>query len=254
MPEKAALTDLESVLVGRFGHAIRFREKPEPELISTGMPPVDSITGGIPRGAITEIFGSRSSGRTTLAVNILAEATGRLEICALVDCNDTFDPASASAAGIDLSRLIWIRCAGNVEHAFKATEFLLQGGGLGIVMLDLGDVSSRYARRIPSPFWFRFHHSIEATPSSLIVIDQEPQAQSCAALTLKIKSGKPEWKGSGAANLLHGIRFQAERIRPVLGPAGIKNNAALLRVAVSSWFACLPVSMGLSCPTPDAHC
>ena len=253
MSERAVLSELESALASRFGPAIRFREKPEPELISTGMPAVDSIIGGIPRGAIIEIFGSRSSGRMTLALSILAEATARLEICALVDCTDTFDPASASAAGVDLTRLLWIRCAGNIEHGFKATEFLLQGGGFGIVILDLGDVSPRHARRIPSPFWFRFHHSIEATPVSLVVIDQEPQAQSCAALTLKIKSGNPEWKGSGAANLLHGIRFQVERTRPVLGPAGIKNNAVWLRVVMSSWFACLPVSMGLNGPAPDAH-
>src|SRR4029453_17238693 len=119
MPVNIALRELESVLTSRFGPAVRFREKPGPEVISSGIPAVDSITGGIPRGAITEIFGSRSSGRTTLALSILAEAQARLEICALVDCNDTFDPTSASAAGVDLTRLLWIRCAGNIEHGFK---------------------------------------------------------------------------------------------------------------------------------------
>jgi recA bacterial DNA recombination protein len=214
MPVNIALRELESALTSRFGPAVRFREKPGLEVISTGIPAVDSIIGGIPRGAITEIFGSRSSGRTTLAVSILAEATTRQEICALVDCNDSLDPTSASAAGVDLNRLLWIRCAANIEHAFKATEFLLQGGGFGIVILDLGDVSPRHTRRIPSPFWFRFHHSIEATPTGLVVIDQEPQAQSCA-LALKMKCGNPEWKGYGAAGLLHGIRFQVERTKPV---------------------------------------
>jgi hypothetical protein len=216
---KAKLRELESALTSRFGTAVRFRGKPGSEVISSGIPVVDSIIGGIPRGAITEIFGSRSSGRTTLILSILAEATTRQEICALVDCSDSFDPTSASAAGVDLNRLLWIRCATKIEHAFKATEFLLQGGGFGMVILDLGDVSPRHFRRIPSPFWFRFYHSIEETPTGLVVIDQEPQAQSCA-LALKMKRGNPEWKGYGAAGLLHGIRFQVERTKPVLSPPG----------------------------------
>jgi hypothetical protein len=220
MAGKVTLRELESALTSRFGQAVRFREKQGSEVISSGIPAVDSIIGGIPRGAITEIFGSRSSGRTALAVSILAEATTRQEICALVDCNDALDPTSASAAGVDLNRLLWIRCSANIEHAFKATELLLQGGGFGIVILDLGDVSLRHARRIPSPFWFRFHHSIEATPTGLVVIDQEPQAQSCAALALKMKRGNPEWKGKGVGSLLHGIRFQVERTKPVLSPLG----------------------------------
>src|SRR5262245_54802747 len=219
MPLNVTLTELESTLTSRFGTAVRFREKPVPEVVSSAIPAVDSIIGAITRGAITELFGSRSSGRTTLAVSILAEATTRQEVCALVDCNDSLDPATASAAGVDLNRLLWIRCAANIEHAFKATELLLQGGGFGIVILDLGEVSPRHIRRIPSPFWFRFHHSIEATPTGLVVIDQEPQAQSCA-LALKMKRGNPEWKGYGAAGLLHGVRFQVERTKPVLSPLG----------------------------------
>jgi hypothetical protein len=59
----------------------------------------------------------------------------------LVDTNDVFAPTAAVAAGIDFDRLLWIRCAGNLEHAFKATDLLLHAGGFGLVILDLGDVA-----------------------------------------------------------------------------------------------------------------
>jgi hypothetical protein len=95
---------------------------------------VDSLTGGLPRGAITEILGSASSGRTSFMISALAYATTHEEVCVLIDTNDTFDPISAAEAGLNLERLLWIRCAANVEHALKATDLLLQGGGFGIVI------------------------------------------------------------------------------------------------------------------------
>src|SRR5579864_4132593 len=88
-----------------------FRERAAPETIATGIREVDSACGGLPRGAITEIVGPASSGRTTLLYSILAEATARGEACALVDASDAFDPASAAAAGADFQQLLWIRCA-----------------------------------------------------------------------------------------------------------------------------------------------
>jgi recombination protein RecA len=64
------------------------------ESVPTGIASLDALTGGLPRGAITEIFGPPSSGRTSAMVSILAEATAQDEVCALVDGNDAFDPQS----------------------------------------------------------------------------------------------------------------------------------------------------------------
>ena len=68
------------------------------EGVPTGIPPLDAWIGGLPRGAITEIFGPPSSGRTSTMVSILAEANAEGEVCALVDGNDAFDPASREMA------------------------------------------------------------------------------------------------------------------------------------------------------------
>jgi len=83
---------------------------PAPEMVSSGIPQLDLLTGGIPRGCLTEIRGLASSGRTSVVLFALACATQRGEVCALVDTGDTFDPASAAAAGMEMSRLLWVRC------------------------------------------------------------------------------------------------------------------------------------------------
>src|SRR6266700_251297 len=90
---------IESELGTRFGFAFKLREKPSAEVISTGIPEVDSLSRGLPRGAITEIFGPASSGRTSLMLSALAFATTHQEVCALIDTNDVFDPTIAAEAG-----------------------------------------------------------------------------------------------------------------------------------------------------------
>src|SRR4029079_15381427 len=88
--------EIQANISSRFGDAFRIHEKPLPETLSTGIAEVDTLTGGIPRGGITEIFGPRSSGRTSLLYAALAYATAPDEICALVDTSDTFGPAPAA--------------------------------------------------------------------------------------------------------------------------------------------------------------
>jgi hypothetical protein len=90
--------------------ASRLKVCPAPEMVSSGIPQLDSLTGGFARGCLTEICGTASSGRTSVLLFALARATQRGEVCALVDSSDAFDPASAAAAGMELSRLLWVRC------------------------------------------------------------------------------------------------------------------------------------------------
>ena len=184
---------IESELTTRFGPTFKLREKPSAKVISTGILEVDTFSSGLPRGAITEIFGPASSGRTSLMLTALAHATTHDEVCALVDTNDVLDPTSAADAGIDFDRLLWIRCASNVEHAFKATDLLLQGGGFGLVMLDLGDVPPQQARRIISSWWYRFRRVVENTPTAFIVIAQDSCVRSCASLALEMRKEVDIW-------------------------------------------------------------
>ena len=84
--------------------------RPAPEMASSGISALDALTGGLPRGCLTEICGPASSGRTTVLLATLAAATRRGEYCALIDVSDALDPHSAEAAGVDLDRLLWVRC------------------------------------------------------------------------------------------------------------------------------------------------
>ena len=85
----------------------------------------------IPAGAISEVFGAVSSGKTLLLHKLLATASAQNEFLAVVDSQDAFDPLSASLTGVDLRRLLWIRAHGHVDHALKAADLILHAGGFG---------------------------------------------------------------------------------------------------------------------------
>ena len=189
--------EIETEMAARFSDAFKLHEKGPTEVLSSGIPQIDSFTGGgLPRGAITEIFGPASSGRTSFMLSALAHATTHEEVCALVDISNVFDPNSASQAEMNLERLLWIRCANNLEHAFKATDLLLQGGGFGLIMLDLGNVPAKDARRIISSWWYRFRRTLEATPTVLVVIAEESCAKSCASLALELRQENGLWSSN----------------------------------------------------------
>src|SRR5439155_1409185 len=100
---------LETALVGRGLEG--FQRRVEVELQPSGVMELDAVLGGgFPRGSLVELYGPASSGRTSLAFSLLAEATERQQACAFVDVADSLDPLSLAAAGVDLPRLLWIRC------------------------------------------------------------------------------------------------------------------------------------------------
>ncbi len=169
----------------------------------------------MPSSALQSVLDGRFAERTTLLLSALAQATQREEVCALVDVDDTFDPASAAAAGVALERLLWIRCGGSAERALKVTDLVVQGGGFGMVAMDLGNTPPETARRIPPASWFRFRHAVQNTNSVLLVLEQGPYARSCAALSLETSRQAVAW--SGAANcsqLLRGMRLHIEQHKP----------------------------------------
>jgi len=146
----------------------------------------------------------------------MAQSTGRENVCALVDASDAFDPASAAAAGVRLERLLWVRCGGNAEHALKAVDLLVQGGGFGLVVMDLADTPVIAARRISMTSWFRLRRAVEQTPTVLLVLEQQPHAKTCASLTLEMRREGVGWFGApGCSRLLRGIRVHVDRRKPV---------------------------------------
>lgn len=200
--------EIEAEIAERFGKTLTLHEKIDIATISSGISVVDELTGGLPRGAVTEIFGPTSSGRTSLLFSILAYATTHEEICAIVDMHDVFTPTvAATSAGINLDHLLWVRCRGNLEHAFKTTDLLLHAGGFGLVVLDLADVTANEVKRIISSWWHRFRRTVENKPVTVIVLAAESCVRSCAALSLELK-GTPEWTRTSDVSLPTGEIYE----------------------------------------------
>jgi recombination protein RecA len=251
------------ILPARVTSASQLDIRPAPEMVSSGIPALDTLTGGLPRGCLTEICGPASSGRTTLLLAALAAATQRGEFCAVVDASDALDPQSAAAAGVELDRLLWVRCGDSspqrhpstalracpepaegassatektisknrssdgcpisrasfareacpelvewvggasqgtfdfdrtnsrqsehrLEQVLRATDLLLESGGFGLIVLDLGDVPQQAARRIPLTTWFRFRRAVENKPTILLAIEHHPIAGSCSSLLVQL--------------------------------------------------------------------
>jgi len=216
--------EVELALAGRVASPFALPER-RVEFVSTGIAEVDALAGGLPRGALTEIFGPNCSGRTSLLFSALGARTSHAEACALVDGSDAFDPQSAEAAGIDLKRLLWVRCR-TMEQSFRATDFLLAAGGFGFIALDLGDTPGELVHRVPLETWFRFRRAVEGTPTILFVLEEEPHAKTCASLVLQVEAARPRWnltaqveKGAAAlrrypfSRLFDGSDVRAELVR-----------------------------------------
>jgi recombination protein RecA len=192
-------------------------DRPDPaSCASTGIETLDDgLKGGLPRGQLSEIAGPRSSGRTTLLTQMLAAATRRGELAALVDTGDRFDAASAAAAGVDLDRLLWIRGEGAddrpVERALKALNLVLQAGGFGLVALDLADVPAAALARIPFTTWPRIQRTLEGSETAGVLIGPHPIARSAGGLTLLL-TGTTRWSRR-VEGLDVGIRVVSPRQR-----------------------------------------
>jgi len=164
------------------------------------------LHSGIRRGSIAEVHGARSAGRTSLCLSILAEATARGEVCAVVDLQNNFHPASASEAGVVLERVVWVRCGGKLEAALRACDLLLHAGGFGVIYLDLCEAEAKSLHKIPLSYWHRFRQAVEHTPSILLVSTHIPQVKSCAGLSLQLKMAAVAWSGKDPFCVLRGIK------------------------------------------------
>src|SRR5579864_7777933 len=119
--------------------------RPAPEMASSGIPALDALTGGLPRGCLTELCGPASSGRTTVLLAALAAATRRGEFCALIDASDALDPHSAAAARIDLDGLLWVRCSDSPQNHRATENHKINRHGFPPILPDPINNSARYS-------------------------------------------------------------------------------------------------------------
>jgi recombination protein RecA len=188
----ALRSDVELSLAGRVVSPFGYRDRKSVETVLTGIPEIDALAGGFPRGALTEICGPPCSGRTTVLLSALASRTAEAEVCALIDARDSFDPRSAEAAGVELQQLLWVRCHG-LDQSLRAADLLIQGGGFGFIALDLSDVAPETVRHVPLNAWFRFRRAVEDTSTVLLVLEQESNAKTCASLVLRMSMKAAKW-------------------------------------------------------------
>jgi hypothetical protein len=193
----------------------------------TGLAVLDArLGGGFPRGQLSEVAGPRSSGRASVLHAMLAAATSRGELTAVIDVLDMFDPASAEAAGVDLDRLLWIR--GHVvmnpgmcrdmnqramEQSIKALTLVLQAGNFGLVAFDAGEAPSDALRRLPFTTWLRLQRMVEGRQTVCLLIGGEPMARSSAGLTVKLAIQNSEFGIQNSFALFNGLDIEARVVR-----------------------------------------
>ena len=245
MPSSAALRQqIETAFQHRYPSVLTPSPKSIREVVPTGIPLIDVLlNGGLPVGAITELTGPASSGRTSIALSALAQRTREGSVCAWIDAKDGLDPESAAASGIYLNQLLWVRCTDKaaprpdrsqskvtrnsqpsqhwtrLDQALRATDLLLQSGGFSAIVLDLADESIEHARRIPLATWFRYRQAADRTRCSLLVLGKAPLAQSSAVVVLECSPATSESvSGTVIRNFSYKVHRRRERFSPAITP------------------------------------
>ena len=196
--------------------------------LPTGLPSIDELVGGgLPGGKLCEIVGPASSGRTSLALGLLARATRAGEWGALVDEADAFDPASADSAGVALPRLLWARPPDR-SRALRCCQQLLAARGFALVVWDAAGRGRQPT--LPGAAWQKLARSAASAGTALVVLCERHLAGPCSELSLELQRARAHFgKAPGAPALLEGMEVAATVLRGRRGSAG---GAARARLSV----------------------
>jgi recombination protein RecA len=306
----ALRSQIEADLADRIPSALTPAPRTVRPVVPTGVVAVDEVLdGGLPVGVLTEMVGAECTGRTALALSFVAQVTRTEKVCAWVDVSDALSPESAAACGVDLTRLLWVRCGvrrettvppvwqgaskggfsvpqkyflpkpvikglhgggmgghprgeakgmdeavngllrpeaiaarcaepqrrvraereaveavrpqaaligrapgagkpwSRIEQALRVTDLLLQAGGFGAIVLDMGSLAAEQVSRIPLATWFRYRAAAERTQASVLLLTQHPCSKSSAGLVLRLASGDAWAEG---ATVLAGFERRVE--------------------------------------------
>ncbi len=175
--------------------------------ISTGSIGLDSALGigGIPRGRVSEIFGPESSGKTTLALQIIAEAQKEGGLAAFIDAEHAMDPIYAAALGVDTDNL-WVSQPDNGEQALEICETIVRSGAMDVVVIDSvaalvpraeieGDMGDRQVgaqARLMSQALRKLTGAISKSQTSVVFVNQ-------TRVKIGVMFGNPETTSGGVA-------------------------------------------------------
>jgi len=193
---------------------------------------LNRLLRALPTGAITLVSGYASCGKTALMLAALAKASREAPV-ALVDTNERLDIHSAVEAGIDLDKLLWVRCSGAVEHAMKAAELLLRCGSFGMVVFDIADLSPRQLGGIPSACWMRLRRAVEKNRTIFLVLEQISSTGSFSTAVLKLNNQGLRWAEKNRdlytepreSSLFQGLTFSIEHRKPRIFSNDFRFNA-----------------------------
>jgi RecA/RadA recombinase len=263
MGEDKANTSMPSAATIRFEIEAKLARKapsaltPAPRVIRPVLPigvsAVDAVLeGGLPVGAITEMVGLESSGRTGIALSFLRQLVHAGRVCAWVDVSDTLTPESAAAAGVDLARLLWVRCGVSSSQIKPAAEYKfslpekyvvppsimkgLHGGGCGghprNEVKGLPEAVSGLLR--PEAIAAHCAEPQRRLPAERVVFTTQPQANVARANT-RVNPVKP-WQRIEQALRVTDLLLQAGGFSAiVLDMASIAPEYAS-RVPLATWF------------------
>ena len=212
-----AIQHIEGLLRARNLDGTLARPELVPATASTGLAALDTaLGGGWRRGELSELCGPVSSGRTSVLVSTLAAATSRGEVVGLIDSIDRFDPAMAAAAGVDVTRVLWVRgpsvsprasASGLgrgeqsddaiVRRALRAADLIVRAGGFGVVALDLADLPVAIVRRVPASSWMRLAHANEGRDTVCLLLSDAPMARSPRGWSVRL-TARARWTGDSA--------------------------------------------------------
>jgi hypothetical protein len=180
---------------------------------------IDGLLGLFTPGRLSEIVGPRSSGGSSLLLALLARATTAGGQVALVDAADALDAASAMASGVELSRLLWVKCGGRIELALRAADLLARCPGFAVVALDLGEGPLTRDHGVSSSLGLRLQRAVEGTSAIMVLRVPHRLTGSAAALVVELHRRQARWIGVSRPTRLAGLDSEARILRSRFGGA-----------------------------------
>ncbi len=242
-PKKKALDLALKQIDKQFGKGSIMRMGDTPPLnvdsISTGSLTLDHALGigGVPRGRIVEIYGPESSGKTTLATHIIAEAQKEGGTCAFIDAEHALDPGYARKLGVDVDELL-VSQPDTGEQALNITETLVRSGALDVIVIDsvaalvpqaeiegeMGDSHVGLQARLMSQALRKLAGIINRTKTVLIFINQ-------IRMKIGVMFGSPETTSGGRAlKFYSSIRMDIRRIGAIKDGTDVVGNRTRVKV------------------------
>jgi recombination protein RecA len=209
------------------------------DIIPTGALSLDLAlgVGGLPRGRVTEIYGPESSGKTTLALHVVAEAQRNGGICAYVDAEHAMDPIYAKAIGVDIDELL-ISQPDTGEQALEITDMLVRSGAIDVIVIDsvaaltpraeiegeMGDTHVGLQARLMSQALRKLTANLSKSNTICIFINQLREK-------IGVMFGSPETTPGGRAlKFYSSVRLDIRRIESIKDGVEIVGNRTRVKV------------------------